>query len=477
MNKRNLPFWLFVISFFIIIIVRDLFQDGMFMDGVIYATVAKNLAGGLGTFWHPHFSQTAMRLYHEQPPLLFGIEAIFFKILGNGMYVERIYGLLVALITIFLIYKSWKNIFYDKQEKNISWLPVLFWLSIPVCFWSYSNNMEEPTMGMFDLAALFFISRAIIHNKKPFFNLGIAALMLIAASMCKGVQGLFPLAAIFFYWILFRSFSFGKMFLFSAFLFICIAAFYGLILLNHTVFTSYEMYFHDRIVAAFAHPAATHADRFYIIKQLFSELAGVFILMLFFWIFSRIKHRHFSADNNVVRISIWFLLIGLSGTLPLLLTIEQSGYYLVTAMPYYAIGFAVFFTPAVSALIEQINLISKQFKIWTVITWVILASSIVFSAVSISSGPKRDQELLHDVYLTGSIIKSGSIIGISNEMSGDWSLQAYYNRYYYISLDASAQPHEYFLLDKTLDQKLVPVDYKILPLPTQKYNLYVRNLK
>ena len=81
MNKRHLPFWLLIFSFFFILIVRNLFRDGMFMDGLLYATVANNLASGLGSFWHPYHSLTYFPVFHEEPPLLYGIEAIFFKIL------------------------------------------------------------------------------------------------------------------------------------------------------------------------------------------------------------------------------------------------------------------------------------------------------------------------------------------------------------------------------------------------------------
>jgi 4-amino-4-deoxy-L-arabinose transferase-like glycosyltransferase len=239
MNKRHIPFGLIIISLLFILIIRDLFRDGMFMDGLLYASVANNLANGLGSFWHPHFSQTVMPDFHEQPPLLFGIEAVFMKLFRNSIYAERIYGLLVVLISIFLIHKLWKCISQDRNEKNISWLPVLFWLCIPVCYWSYANNMEEPTMGMFDLGAMLFISKSIIQRNRTYLNLFLAALMLIAASMCKGFQGLFPLTAIFFYWVLFKNISFSKMLKNSIFILLVIVAFYGIILLNESVRSSY----------------------------------------------------------------------------------------------------------------------------------------------------------------------------------------------------------------------------------------------
>jgi len=43
----HFPFWVFTISVFIIAILPSLIQDGMFIDGIQYAAISKNLANGL----------------------------------------------------------------------------------------------------------------------------------------------------------------------------------------------------------------------------------------------------------------------------------------------------------------------------------------------------------------------------------------------------------------------------------------------
>lgn len=476
MNKQNLNIWLFLISLIFILIIKDLFRDGMFMDGMIYTSVGKNLANGLGSFWQPHFSKTLMPLYHEQPPLLFAIESFFFRIFGNSRYTERIYGLCVLLATIFVIRKLWKTALTGQPVKEVSWLPILFWLAIPVCFWSYANNMEEPLMGLFDLASVLFIFKALFQKHKIYLNLALAAVMLIAASLCKGAQGLFPLATIFFYWAVFRNISFSKMFIYSAMLAVIVAAFYGIILLDQDVRTSYEMYFYNRIVTTFNNPAATHTDRFYIVKQLFSELLPVFILTAGILLFMRIRKLFAVPPSYILKISLLFFLIALSGTLPLLLTIEQSGYYLVTVMPYYAIGFSIYFSPLFSKFISEIDIQSRSFKRWKAGLSLFLIGSVIFSVASILTTPKRDSDKLHDVYCTGKIIEEGNIIGVSHEMNSDWTLHAYYNRYFYISVDTIIpQKYKYLLLEKDLDAALVPGGYHSMDLPTKKYTLYVRD--
>jgi hypothetical protein len=474
MNKRNLSIWLFIIALIFILIIRDLFRIGMFMDGMIYTSVGKNLANDIGTFWQPHFSKTTMSLYHEQPPLMFGIESIFFRILGDNHHTEHIYGLTVLLLTIFLIHKLWATVLTDQAEKTVSWLPILFWLAIPVCFWSYANNMEEPLMGMFDLASLLFIFKALIQKKKIYLNLALGAIMLVAASMCKGPQGLFPLAAVFFYWAVFQNISFGKMFTYSMVLAGIVVGFYGIILLSEEGSKSYEMYFLNRIYVTFNNPASTHTDRIYIIKQLFSELIPVFVLTVGTFIFLRIKKHISVIPKHIPKTSLLFFLIALSGTLPLLLTIEQSGYYLVTVMPYYAMGFSIYFSPFFSRYTEQVNMQSKLFKRWRIAVSLILICSVSFSIANMFAGPKRDVEKLHDVFYTGEIIQEGNTIGVSSNMFSDWSLQSYYNRYFYISLDTVATQHKYILLEKDADLSLMPKGYSQMNIPTKRYSLFMK---
>ena len=42
---------------------------GMFLDGVTYASIARNLAEGRGRFWAPHYTATIYPAFHEHPPL------------------------------------------------------------------------------------------------------------------------------------------------------------------------------------------------------------------------------------------------------------------------------------------------------------------------------------------------------------------------------------------------------------------------
>ena len=205
MQNKHFSFWIFTLAVLISLVVPVLIRDGMFMDGLLYTCVAKNLSQGIGTFWHPHYSPFTHNLFDQQPPLGFGIQAIFFKLFGTSIYVEKFYSFLTLCLGAFLIAKIWAYVFREETHiKRAAWMPILFWIIIPVCFWSYSNNILECTMAVFDLLAIYFILKFLQRNH--FFLLILSGIVIFLASLTKGFQGLFPLAALFFHWSFIENF-------------------------------------------------------------------------------------------------------------------------------------------------------------------------------------------------------------------------------------------------------------------------------
>ena len=68
------------------IVAPSLFSDGMFADGVDNATIARNMANGLGDFWQPHHTNVIAPEFYEHPPLAFGLQSIWFRLLGDSIY-------------------------------------------------------------------------------------------------------------------------------------------------------------------------------------------------------------------------------------------------------------------------------------------------------------------------------------------------------------------------------------------------------
>ncbi len=116
-------FFILIISLFIGIVSVELFSDGMFMDGLLYAGISRNMAEGMGSFWKPFLSQTLYPEFYEHPPLALGLQAVFLKLVGDSIYVERFYSLATHFIMGYLMILIWKKV---THETRYSWVPLLF---------------------------------------------------------------------------------------------------------------------------------------------------------------------------------------------------------------------------------------------------------------------------------------------------------------------------------------------------------------
>src|SRR5215217_4869105 len=101
--------WLLTVCFISLTFIPRSFDHVLFVDGLAYAAISRNMALGLGSFWEPYFADSFWLPYNrcaffcEHPPLMFGMESLLFRILGESLAVENIYNLLVLLASILLI--------------------------------------------------------------------------------------------------------------------------------------------------------------------------------------------------------------------------------------------------------------------------------------------------------------------------------------------------------------------------------------
>ena len=165
---------------------------------------------------------------------------------------------------------------------------------------------------------------------------------------------------------------------------------------------------------------------------------------------------------------LFFFLIGISASFPLIVTMEQRGFYLVTSLPFFALALAALAAPSVSAAMQKIDLSGKGFKIFRIISVVLLSGAILFSALQIGK-TKRNETMLHDIYLIGPRIPKGTIASTTPALWQNWEFQEYFIRHFYISLDGNGSPTQEFLIS---DAEPGGPNYKKINLPTLKYHLY-----
>ena len=166
-------------------------------DGVLYAAMAKNLSLGIGTLWAPIYSLTSFHPFFEHPPLALYFQSIFFKILGQHWWVEKLYSFSMAFCQFSLISWYW---LHTKKTSFYSLALLLFiWVCIPFNH-LYVDNLMPATLSVFTTFSSLLLLVAARPKAKLFFQYFIAACSVVIAFFCDGPLALFtimvPLLAI-----------------------------------------------------------------------------------------------------------------------------------------------------------------------------------------------------------------------------------------------------------------------------------------
>ncbi len=466
MQNKQSPFFLIAISVILGLTLPVLIQDGMFMDGMLYTCVSKNLANGIGSFWFPVFSKYGfggLQTFHEHPPLVFGFQAVFFKVFGNGMYTERIYVLCTLLTTCYLIVLLWKYINKGLNTAQVGWLPLILWISIPVCFWSFTNNMHENTMGIFILAAVLFYLRSVKENS--FLFLIFSGFFIFLATFSKGIPGFFPIVTPLIYLLCLKKIN-VKQFIFQSFILAIVPILiYAILFCFDGAKESLTNYFIKRVLHRIGEDP-TVESHFYILGRIFVELLPpIGIIVILFLVF----RKKITLQKERTMLALFFILIGFAGVIPLALTMVQKGFYFIPSLPFFAIGLALLISEQISIWSEKV-LNGGSKKGITIFSILLFCSVIIFSGSNVGK-KNRDAEMLNDVHEFGKVIPEYSSVSISEHRWNDWPLQCYLMRYHNVSIDPQHPNNKFRIIDKNAVDSTV-VNYNKVNLPTQLFDLY-----
>jgi 4-amino-4-deoxy-L-arabinose transferase-like glycosyltransferase len=462
---QSLPFYLFAAGVFLLIVCQDIFSNGMFLDGLIYSTVSKNLANGIGTFWNPHFSSTFLSDFHEHPPLAFGIQSLFFTVLGESRFIDKLYSLVTVLVVGLIILRIWKTLGY-----KYGWFPLFIWLITPTVFWTSYNNLLENTLTIFtSLSILFYLKN---QENKNYLFLILSGFVLSLGFLTKGFVAFFPWTFPFLLWIFNKQKSFGKMLYDSAgILFFTLAPLLLLILFFPVPRLSLHTYIDNQVINSIKN-VVTVDSRFDIIKRLFDELIPAAGLCVLFLVWGRIRKSSliFVKENN--KKALMFIFLGLSGVLPIMISMKQSGFYILPAYPFFAIGFGVLMHPLLNSILDNMNYRSKGFLFFKWVGYGIFFIGIILS-IYFSDRYSRDMNKIKDTYSILPEIPEGSIINITPDMFEDWSLHGYFGRFRNISLDPDLNNSRQFLLiTKENYSDTLCRNYDLVKLNTTDYKLF-----
>lgn len=437
----------------------------MFMDGLLYACISRNMAFGVGSFWHPELTQTLYASFYEHPPLAFWLQSHWFSVFGDYELVERFYSLSCFVFTGLIMRRIWRDMAIPSLRHH-AWIPILLWFSFSLVFWAVSNNMLENTMMIFTTLAVWLFFR---KSGPRWMNLMFMGWSLLAGFMVKGFVALFPLSLPFWAWIFRKEYNLvrclkelGWIILFGG------VAFLILVGLMPESLAFFERYIEKQLLGSLKN-VQTVSSRWYILWRLFTESLPILgVLLVFAWMNRKRKALETKSPEA------WILLgLALSGVFPIMISMKQSGFYILASFPILALSLGLIISPSIEIfrkLYGGNKSIYKRIMFLAIILFGLGVGLSVYFAGRIG----RDEKLLEDINLMIEVIPTNSIVSIEPDLYENWSLHGYFQRKASISLDPNGQHgHDFYLLKKETDFP-IPTIYRQVMLPLSGYQLYTK---
>lgn len=449
--KKAVPY-LFVAGLFGLMACNNLLTRGMFMDGLIYTTVAANLAAGVGDWWHLMFTPTNIAEFYGHPPLMMWLLSLWFRLFGTSMIAAKAYSVAVLLLTAALMVGVWKRLGF---KTGLGWLPLLLLALIPDVALAAHNNYLESTMTVFVLASVWLV----LLGKGAGWHL-LAGLMLALAFLTKGPTGLFPLALPALLWLLGERKGFGKAALGTLLMVAALAA--PLALLWFCVPDAQEFlrrYIEEQVLDGSKDMVT---ERTYIVTTLITHTFVVLLIAVAAALFGLLNKKApcRPTRDNWRRSGLMFALV-LCGTLPMMVSTKQRAFYLLTVFPFVALAVAALLEPLVRHYEKQL-----QRPALTVATVVVLLAAVITNVLHWQK-PGRDKAMLMDMDLIAPALQEGETVTITPDLSSATSLHGYYYFYHHVTLDANGA-HRHLLTTAAVSDNA----YREVSLPTEEYKLY-----
>ncbi len=455
------PFILLPTVLILWIIGISIFCQGIFLDGLVYAVISRNLGLDLCTFWQLKVHDAAP-YFCSHPPLVFWIESFFYRILGDWFWIEKLYSFLTLICVFVLLKQIWIKI---TTNKTFFWIAQIAFISTPLVVWAFSNNILENSSTVFSIAA---VNAALVGKAQQGYQRWIwVGLFVFLASLCKGPTGLFALSIPFWEYLLLNRKKLSyyiystvmtvSVLLLSYFLLILFSGKQGLDFFKNYLFVQLYQSLSGQLMKV--------DNRFYILGELVMQIIPMALTAFLIWLLLRKKIEH---KNELLKYSIFFAFIGLSASLPILISVKQIGFYIVPALPYFALSFACFCFPYWKFISEWL-LQQKKVVFYINLTLLLSIFAAGFAMFGRYGKVIRDQKLLNDVFIICNVVPPNTILDISGDMSEEWSLQTYLYRYGYINIKTEEKKATYSIRKKGA---VTPDGYKQLKLSTELFNIY-----
>ena len=466
-----------------VLLVPAALSWGMFLDGVTYASISRNLAAGQGSFWKPYYTATMYPEFYEHPPLGFVLESLPFRLFGESYLVEKVFALSVFALAMLLVVLIWHAIASDKRY---SWLPVFLCLITPRLLWACKANMLENMLSVFTLLAFYcFLKSALSQGRQSEVAWSIlAGGALCAGLLTKGPVALFPLCSPIAIACLEDKRPVGWGFRAALIAGITIVAAIALVCLNPAAYHCMRHYTEGQVWASLSgqRTDGQHSGgRFYIIESFFKQVLPLLTIVgAMVWV--SIKHRidiRAALRKNLGMCRVC-LVTGLAAVLPIVISLKQQSYYIVPALPFISLAAALAIAPLVSKAIEGGSLRKCIGTIGSMPRAMLCGIVVAIGCVLTLSATPKDAAILEMVKKLTPVFTKGEVVGISEDLSDKWELHAYFERFLHVSLDAGAtskKPVYYLTRAASFTARPFPDYQKELEFRASDYVLLKRNVQ
>ncbi len=497
--QRQTSLYFIVVGAFLLFISGNFLSEGLSHVGMDNAVVAQRMSEGFEDFWLPSLSAPGNPDRSNYMPLGYWIESVWYRIFGSSSFMaEKIYSVLTYFIIAALMIWIWTLL---GQSRRVGWLPLMCWITIPIVSWSATNNLLESTMTMFVLLSVVFLlkagrasfisqTRLALGKKTGPYRLSrtawvvLAALMMELAFLVKGFAGLFPIFFPFLYWIIVRR----ERILFPVFstgviLVIWMVTIFVAILVSPDIYHHLYNYLHHQLIGGVLH-VQTVTSHFYILYVLLLQgfipllLTAIICIIrlksrpfyryLFFW---RHTKKLTAEQIERSRLGWFFLAVGVSGILPIMLGLKQQDFYIVPTLPFFAIAMACLLYNLIEDWLERINKTAK--RVLAAMAVILFGSGLLLNINSLNK-INSNQVLLNDMRQILPYLSHGEVISVTDEVMSADEVAEYFYRYKSVTFD-TIDSHEH-LLSMYAQPETPSGDsyFKQMSLPTQQYKLFER---
>jgi 4-amino-4-deoxy-L-arabinose transferase-like glycosyltransferase len=372
------------------------------------------------------------------------------------------------VLTGWALVELWKTLYTERHHRRMQWLPLMMWITIPVVFWSYRNNMVDNTLAVFTTFAVVFMLRACVLQAGEFLVLG--SLFTLAAFFTKGMAGIFPLLVPLLYGIFDHRHGVVKGSLQTLIVTgVTGALVAGVAFVVPAANQNIAQYFSTQVGPHLAGAgSAALATQVSLPIELIKQLTPVLLCLVAVAIM-RLRSRRTPSD---IRRNAWFgITLGLVASLPLMFLNETSPQSLLVALPFFAMSFATMLVPMIH---ESMEMRSVSWRNAGFAFNVIAVLAVVMMCTVFFNRPTRYAALLTDADNISTGVANCKIVSCDWTTAEDRQLTAYLQRMHRIHLVGGTE-YEYLLMKKS-DKLSPPRGYDVQLVPLHGYVLYKKSM-